>query len=459
MKKIAISLLSIFACTCIASNFAPDAAFAELPSNHGQVWQEFPLQNAPADRVIEIVKNQTGNDVWNVNSFGMINYDNEKLYVYHNPQIQNLVRETIERFNRPQTKDIEFTCNINAVLIPEDTQQYRDIIEPILPYIHPVLDKNGNRAKLAPSVSAYYVEKKDVEKFHAAMKKAQQVWLENSQTTILVPPRITIKNGENMLIDDTTQQPYVSEVVATQTEHGNEYQPVISLAKEGRTLRASSLLSWDGKSVTSDVYVEFSKISSMINQPAPIESINANTHVQCPKINSITVSATDVTWPSDGLLLVIRSDARMSEGRKEIGTPWLNKIPYVQRWFTTTVYGREVQMLHTIVTIEQADQSIDCSKMLSDQDAKKFSSIYYTADLVKAGSGEESDEIVQNRLQKLAELISSEPNEIFVEPYMDNLSLVICTTEQNHAKIAKILVALRQVRQNTEEEERMLLIQ
>src|SRR5206468_5747313 len=75
-----------------------------------------------------------------------------------------------------------------------------------------------------------------------------------------------------------------------------------------------------------------------VGQPVPFTQF-----LQQPTFNSITVETT-VTVPDGGTVL-LGGLKRLSEGRNEFGPPILSKIPYINRLFTNTGYGREAESL------------------------------------------------------------------------------------------------------------------
>src|SRR5207253_10851349 len=80
-----------------------------------------------------------------------------------------------------------------------------------------------------------------------------------------------------------------------------------------------------------------------VGQPIPFTQF-----IQQPKLNTIT-AATTVNVPDGGTVL-LGGLKRLSEGRNEFGPPVLSKIPYINRLFKNTGYGREADSLMIMVT-------------------------------------------------------------------------------------------------------------
>jgi type II secretory pathway component GspD/PulD (secretin) len=80
-----------------------------------------------------------------------------------------------------------------------------------------------------------------------------------------------------------------------------------------------------------------------VGQPIPFTQF-----VQQPSFNSISVQTT-VSVP-DGGTVVLGGLKTMNEGRNEFGPPILSKIPYLNRLFRNTGYGRDAQSMLIMVT-------------------------------------------------------------------------------------------------------------
>ena len=78
-------------------------------------------------------------------------------------------------------------------------------------------------------------------------------------------------------------------------------------------------------------------------QPIPFTQF-----IQQPVFNLMSVS-TVVSVP-DGGTVVLGGLKTLSEGRNEFGPPILSKIPYLNRLFRNTGYGREAQSMLILVT-------------------------------------------------------------------------------------------------------------
>ena len=81
----------------------------------------------------------------------------------------------------------------------------------------------------------------------------------------------------------------------------------------------------------------------IVGQPIPFTQF-----VQQPIFNLVSVQTT-VSVP-DGGTVVLGGLKTLNEGRNEFGPPILSKIPYLNRLFRNTGYGREAQSTLILVT-------------------------------------------------------------------------------------------------------------
>ena len=363
---------------------------AQLPNQYGQVWREYdtvamPPPNVqtlhgdapaespiPSPSIMEIVKRETGEVAWSGPGFGLIGTDGHKLFVYNTPAVQQRVAETISRFQRPETKGVRFVMTTNFLTVggsfyerwgdftpqllaefPPHVQEamalkttaYFDARTPVLKYLHPILGPDGKSPCQQPGVSAYWVAKDDVPKVQEIWNTLFQAAMGDVRSQISGNPEVVTFNGQLGAVVNTTSQQFATNVVYIPTE--NEVRPIQTDFKSGSSTAMFSLLSWDGRTVSSDVHYEASMVRSLRNLAQQEEP-----WLEVPNIESLMISEKGLVWPADGMLIVfIGGIRRLSEARVEVGTPVLNKVPVIGRHFTKTAYGRDVTTVNGILTV------------------------------------------------------------------------------------------------------------
>lgn len=196
------------------------------------------------------------------------------------------------------------------------------------------------------------------------------------RTNVLQAPKVTMFNGQQASVFDTTQQPFVISVIPVVGDFAAAYQPVITVLQQGTALTVQAVISADRRFVRLTVVPYFSDIgdvtefvfsgsSTSTTKKSAEKSTGGTTGdstasaddatttndgitVQLPSLSVVTVSTT-VSVPDGGTVL-LGGIKRLSEGRNEFGVPILSKLPYINRLFKNVGIGRETQSLMMMVT-------------------------------------------------------------------------------------------------------------
>ena len=197
----------------------------------------------------------------------------------------------------------------------------------------------------------------------------------DQRTNVLQAPKVTLFNGQQAFVSDTTQSPFVISVIPVVGDFAAAQQPVIVVLNEGTFLTVQAVVSNDRRFVRLTVVPFFSRIdevntfqftgtetttedtSSEGDQETPDEHTRnenaatrtrSGTTVQLPTFSFVTVTTT-VSVPDGGTVL-LGGIKRLSEDRREFGVPMLNKIPYLNRLFKNVGLGRSTSSLMMMVT-------------------------------------------------------------------------------------------------------------
>lgn len=202
----------------------------------------------------------------------------------------------------------------------------------------------------------------------------------DKRTNVLQAPKVTLFNGQQAFISDTSQSPFVISTIPVVGDFAAAQQPVIVVLSEGTSMTVQAVISNDRRFVRLTVVPFFSKIGPNVptfqftgststttdtssgtfvngtdpnnsrrdNQTANTTVNSSGTSVQLPTFSYVTVTTT-VSVPDGGTVL-LGGIKRLSEGRNEFGVPILNKIPYLNRLFKNVGIGRETQSLMMMVT-------------------------------------------------------------------------------------------------------------
>jgi general secretion pathway protein D len=199
------------------------------------------------------------------------------------------------------------------------------------------------------------------------------------RTNVLQAPKVTLFNGQQAFVSDTSQSPFVISVIPVVGDFAAAQQPVIVVLNEGTAMTVQAVVSPDRRFVRLTVVPYFSRIGevntfqftgetttttdttreglkSAATDPSKLWNkkgdnrtrTNSGTTVQLPTFSYVMVTTT-VSVPDGGTVL-LGGIKRLSEGRNEVGVPLLNKLPYINRLFKDVGIGRETQSLMMMVT-------------------------------------------------------------------------------------------------------------
>ena len=179
-----------------------------------------------------------------------------------------------------------------------------------------------------------------------------QAFQGDSRTNVLQAPKVTLFNGQQAFVSDTSQRPFVTSVIPVVGDFAAAQQPVITVLSEGTSLTVQAVVSPDRRFVRLTVVPFFSQIGDVqtftftgtttfdqrqrparwagpaprrARPPAIRPQRRKGTTVQLPTFNFVTVTTT-VSVPDGGTVL-LGGIKRLSEGRNERGVPVLSKIP------------------------------------------------------------------------------------------------------------------------------------
>jgi general secretion pathway protein D len=196
----------------------------------------------------------------------------------------------------------------------------------------------------------------------------------DSRTNVLNAPKVTLFNGQQAFVADTTQRPFVIGVIPVVGEFVAAQQPVIVVLNEGTMMTIQAVVSDDRRYVRLTVVPFFTQIgdvqeftfegsSSSSSSSASAdddddgkneakeeskEETRSGVTLQLPAFSFVSV-VTTVSVPDGGTVL-LGGIKRLSEGRNEFGVPLLSKVPYVDRLFRNIGIGRTTESLMMMVT-------------------------------------------------------------------------------------------------------------
>ena len=207
----------------------------------------------------------------------------------------------------------------------------------------------------------------------------------DTRTNVLQAPKVTLFNGQQANVNDSSQRPFVTSVTPVVGDFAAAQAPIIVVLSEGTSLNVQAVVSNDRRFVRLTLVPFFSRIGDVeeftfegsrttsagttILDPTDntqtiaddAQETTSGTTVQLPQFAFTSVSTT-VSVPDGGTIL-LGGIKRLSEGRNERGVPLLSKFPYVNRLFKNVGIGRTTQSLMMMVTPRIIIQEEEESKL------------------------------------------------------------------------------------------------
>ena len=208
----------------------------------------------------------------------------------------------------------------------------------------------------------------------------------NTRSNVMQAPKVTLFNGQQAFVSDTTQRPFVTSVIPVVGDFSAAQQPVITVLNEGTAVNVQAVVSNDRRFVRLTLVPFFSQIGQVqefqfegsrstkakssdeksgteLDLPGldglagvsnggaaanEFETLTNGTTIQLPEFIFTTVTTT-VSVPDGGTVL-LGGIKRLNEARNEFGVPILSKVPYINRLFKNVGLGRTTRSIMLMVT-------------------------------------------------------------------------------------------------------------
>jgi type II secretory pathway component GspD/PulD (secretin) len=186
------------------------------------------------------------------------------------------------------------------------------------------------------------------------------------RTNVMTAPKLTLENGQTstIIVGEGTRNFLTNVTYAVLNGQIVAIPQITSIAQSGVTVAMQAVISADRRFVRLSPTLTLTNISNTTpSATTPIQlplyptlldfsngqqPVVFTQYISAPSVNTIAV-ATTVTVPDGGTVLMGGLKI-MSEGRNEYGSPILSKIPYLNRLFRNTSYGRDARSLMLMVT-------------------------------------------------------------------------------------------------------------
>jgi hypothetical protein len=262
-----------------------------LPNEHGQVWREYDISaytarvkdnDRPQQAIVDWILRETGTDIWFAEPLGILSANPTTLRVYHTPEMQQAVRDVVERF--VNTGDDAHALGIRLVTLGSPNWRAGAVA-----LLKPIDVKS-------PGVEAWLLSRENAAMLFEEIK-GRGDFREHSA------PRVEIVNGQSQKLARRQPQRYVRGVQPRTDGLGYELLP--GQIEEGYSLEISPLLSLDGKTVDAAVNCQVDQVEKLVPIVLDVAVVGQGPRVQIqvPQLVSWRLNER-FRWPTDQVLLL-----------------------------------------------------------------------------------------------------------------------------------------------------------
>jgi hypothetical protein len=264
-----------------------------LPHEHGQKWLEYDISPytsrvtstaRPEQAIVDWILRETGTEVWFSEPVGLLSASRDKLLVYHTPEMQELIREIVDRFVNSRAESHAFALRLVTIGNPNWRSK-------ALPLMRSVTVQS-------PGVDAWLLSKENAALLIAEVRKRTDFREHNS-------PNLVIHNGQSQTISRTRPRNYVRSV---QLRDGAlpGYEMEMGQIQEGYSLQISPLMSLDEQTVDAVIRCHIDQVEKLLPITIDVPGLGVqrqSVQVQVPQMVSWRLHER-FRWPAEQVLLL-----------------------------------------------------------------------------------------------------------------------------------------------------------
>jgi hypothetical protein len=267
----------------------------------GQVWREYDLRpylrrvqglENPQQPLVDWILRETGTDRWFGSTAGLLSVEQDKLRVYHVPEVQAIVAGVVDRYVHPDLPGYA----VSARLVTVESVNWRAAA---LPMLEPVRVET-------PGVEAWLMSRENLAVLVAQLRQRVDFQEHGSAS-------VEIVHGQSHEIARWLPRSYPQGVQLTPGRYPG-YQVQMGQIREGYSLRISPLVASDAQSVEVMVNCQADQIEKFsplaLDLPAQPGAPTGRVQTEVPQVASWRLNER-FRWPLDRVLLVSRGVVAM----------------------------------------------------------------------------------------------------------------------------------------------------
>ncbi len=266
---------------------------SSLPNEAGQVWREYDISpytsqiknsEKPEQALIEWILHETGKEMWFTQPMGILNANQDKLFVYHTPEIHKVIKPIVDRFvyRKGELQSIEI--NLVTVGNPNWRIDHYSVLQPIeIPSagVEAWMVSKENAALLLSQLSS----RSDFQKHGGGL--------------------VQTHDGQQFSMERRSPKQFVRSVRWVPNQQPS-YQPLLTHVDEGFDLNVACLNSIDGKTMEACIECNVDQVEKLSTVKINVPAAGGTTQkmsLQIPQVVSWRLLER-IRWPSDQVLLL-----------------------------------------------------------------------------------------------------------------------------------------------------------
>ncbi|MFT5302514.1 MAG: hypothetical protein ACI87E_001867 [Mariniblastus sp.] len=265
----------------------------KLPNSAGQIWREYDISPYtsrittapdPQKAITQWILRETGNEMWFHEPLGILSAEKDRLLVYHTPEIHNIVKGIVDRFNRTRGQIQNIDINLVTVENPNWRSQSYTMLQPI--------------EVKSPGVEAWMVSKENAAILMSQLRRRGDFKQHSSG-------RASNHDGQSIVLEKTRPVQFVRNIRWVPNQIPN-YQPQLTSLDEGYRLELGCLSSLDNTSIEAVIKCNVDQVEKLsnvrVNLPAPGGG-GQQMNLQIPQVVSWRLHER-FRWPNDQVLVL-----------------------------------------------------------------------------------------------------------------------------------------------------------
>ena len=264
----------------------------ELPNEAGQVWREYDISpytdniqsvRRPQQAILDWILRETGTEMWFNRPLGILNATEDRLIVYHTPEIQAVVKSITDRFVRTRGQEQNFNVDLLTVGNPNWRSNAYSLLQTI--------------DVQTPGVEAWMMSKENAAILIGQLRQRSDFRQHSGG-------EVKNHDGQSFVLEKTKPVPFVRSIRWLPGQFPG-FEPLMTTINEGYTLNISSLSLLDNRAIEVAIKCDVDQVETLtpIKIPVGVGNSVQSVDINIPELISWRLHER-FRWPSDQVLLL-----------------------------------------------------------------------------------------------------------------------------------------------------------